>query len=135
MNTDRRFQRFAECALPLATEVAKRALREAGVRPSDVGRIVVVTSTGVSVLAFVFVVILFSILVVGFCLSFFLGVSFVSREADNINRPSDVGRIVVVTSTRVSFFVFVFVCFWIIAGFLFVFIVFLFFFDCVLFFC
>ena len=49
VNTDRRFQRFAECALPLATEVAKSALREVGVRPSDVGKIVVVTSTGVSV--------------------------------------------------------------------------------------
>ncbi|CAM9366673.1 unnamed protein product [Ectocarpus sp. 4 AP-2014] len=47
VNTDRRFQRFAECALPLATEVAKRALREVGVGPADVGRIVVVTSTGV----------------------------------------------------------------------------------------
>ncbi|CAN0535316.1 unnamed protein product, partial [Laminaria digitata] len=48
VNTDRRFQKFAECALPLATSVAKKALREVGVRPSDVGRIVVVTSTGVS---------------------------------------------------------------------------------------
>ncbi|CAN0591682.1 unnamed protein product, partial [Laminaria digitata] len=45
--------RFAECALPLATSVAKRALREASVRPSDVGRIVVVTSTGVSIYIFV----------------------------------------------------------------------------------
>ena len=48
VNTERRYQRFAECALPLATEVAKRALREVGVGPSDIGRIVVVTSTGVS---------------------------------------------------------------------------------------
>lgn len=47
VNTDRRFQRFADLALPLATTVAKRALREVGVKPSDVGRIVVVTSTGV----------------------------------------------------------------------------------------
>lgn len=47
VDTDKRFQRFAECALPLATEVSKRAMTDVGVRPTDIGRIVVVTSTGV----------------------------------------------------------------------------------------
>ncbi|CAM9891654.1 unnamed protein product, partial [Choristocarpus tenellus] len=46
MSSDKRFQRFRECALPLATAVAGRALSQAGVAPSQIGRLVLVTSTG-----------------------------------------------------------------------------------------
>ncbi|CAM9558476.1 unnamed protein product, partial [Discosporangium mesarthrocarpum] len=46
VSSDRRFERFRRCALPLAAEVAKKALADAKVAPSAIGRLVLVTSTG-----------------------------------------------------------------------------------------
>ncbi|CAM9399797.1 unnamed protein product, partial [Phaeothamnion confervicola] len=44
---ERRCEKFRECALPLASEVGRRAMEEAGVRPQEVGLLVLVTTTGV----------------------------------------------------------------------------------------
>lgn len=43
-----RYKRFSECALPLATRVANNVLQQVGVAPSSVGKMVLVTSTGVT---------------------------------------------------------------------------------------
>lgn len=48
VSTVERYQRFSECALPLATRVAKKALLQLGVGPSAIGKMVLVTSTGVT---------------------------------------------------------------------------------------
>lgn len=46
VSTVERYKRFSECALPLATRVAKDVLQQVGAAPSAVGKMVFVTSTG-----------------------------------------------------------------------------------------